>query len=569
MEPVHDSSPVTVASLTGAGGLYELGAATVGGTALTVFVNAPPNLRTLYQQALVDGADKDFYVYEDERYTFADAWAQSQRVAGALAALGVGKGDRVGIAMRNYPEWVLCFMGITSLGAVAVAMNAWWTGEEMLYGITDSRLTTIFVDRERLEHLSPYLDEHHLNVVTVRTGHSSGRGVTSWSTFLDTATPPPAVDISPGDNATLLYTSGSTAHPKGVVSTHRAIVHAVLGREAAVAIRQAASGRAPKPQAYPPAMILTVPLFHVTGLIVQLLSCFRTPRKLVGMYKWDVEKALAIIERERITQFNGVPTMAFEMVNSPSFDKYDTSSLKSMGGGGAAMAPEHTRQISRRTAGSVSPGTGYGMTETNGLATAISGRDLLERPQSCGRAVAPLVEIKVVDSRGTTLAHGQTGEIWIRGAMNFSGYWNRPDETAATLTDGWVHTGDLGHLDDEGYVYITDRAKDLVIRGGENIGCQEVESVIYEHPNVAECAVFGVPHARLGETVAAVVMPAPGAVLTPGDVQSHVAEHLARFKVPEHVWIRADSLPRTASGKIFKRALKADAVELLNLKAVS
>jgi long-chain acyl-CoA synthetase len=365
----------------------------------------------------------------------------------------------------------------------------------------------------------------------------------------------------PDDDATILYTSGSTAHPKGVVSSHRAILHAMLGLEAAAAIRRA--GRAPRAQAYPPAMILTVPLFHVTGLNVQMLSSFRHVRKLVGMYKWDAEKALAIIERERITQFNGVPTMAWEMINSPAFERYDTSSLKVMGGGGAAMAPEHSRQISRRTGGSVAPGAGYGMTETNGLGTSVSGPELLEHPKSCGRPVPPLVEIKVVGAYGVREEPGITGEIWIRGPMNFSRYWNRPQDTAATLTEGWVHTGDLGHLDGDGYLYITDRAKDLVIRGGENIGCQEVEAVIYEHAQVAECAVFGVPDARLGETVAAVITARPGSTLTAGDIRSHVGDHMARFKVPEHVWIRHEPLPRTASGKIFKRALRDEAVVLL------
>lgn len=564
MQATDDAHPAL--DLTGAGCPYELGETRVGDASFKVFVNAPPNLSVLYRDAVRDAADKDFYVYEDERYTFAEAWRLAGQVAASLSAMGVRKGDRVGIAMRNYPEWILSFMGITSLGAVAVAMNAWWSGEEMLYAIEDSGLTTLFVDRERLEHLAPSLDEHDLDVVAVRTEHTSGRGVMSWDSFMRVAqAEAPSAEVDPEDPATILYTSGSTAHPKGVVSSHRAIIHGVLGMEAAAALRRA--GRPPKPQPYPPAMILTVPLFHVTGLNVQMLSCFRQARKLVGMYKWDAEKALAIIEAERITQFNGVPTMAWEMVNSPSFENYDTSSLKSMGGGGAAMAPEHTRQINRRTKGSVSPGAGYGMTETNGLATGISGRELLERPSSCGRPIPPLVEIRIVDPNGNELPAGATGEIWIRGPMNFSGYWNRPEDTAATLTEGWVHTGDVGHLDAEGFLYITDRAKDLVIRGGENIGCQEVEAVIYEHPDVAECAVFGVPDTRLGETVAAVVMPRNGALLTAGDVRSHVGEHMARFKVPEHVWIQHESLPRTASGKIFKRTLKDQAVERLNAAA--
>jgi long-chain acyl-CoA synthetase len=574
-----------VASLTGPGGLWELVESRSGAAPQQVFARAPANLTALYEAAQ-HRADATLYVYEDERYSFGDGLALARKVAASLTALGVAPGDRVGIAMRNYPEWLWSFMGITTHGAIAVALNSWWTGEEMQYAIGDSGLRTIFVDRERLEHLALYLDEDELDVIAVRTPHSAGRGVISWEAFLDrgrpllersparTASGPdrdleitPTTAIPPDDPATILYTSGSTAHPKGVISTHRALIHAVLGRDAAADLRRAASGRAPRETTGDRAMILTVPLFHVTGLVVQFLAAFRHHSKLVGMYKWDAEKALALIERERITHFTGVPTMAAELMNSPSFGKYDTSSLRTMGGGGAAMAPEHSRQIRQRTGGSVSAATGYAMTETNGLGTAISGGEYAEHPTSCGRAIAPLVELRVTDDAGTPLPPGGIGEIWLRGAMLFSGYWNRPADTAATLVDGWLRTGDIGHLDADGFLYISGRAKDIVIRGGENVGCQEVESVIYENPKVAECAVFGVPHPRLGETVAAVVMPKPGVTLTAGDVQSHLSEHIARFKVPEHVWIRTEQLPRTASGKIFKRALQQEATALLNGRA--
>jgi long-chain acyl-CoA synthetase len=280
------------------------------------------------------------------------------------------------------------------------------------------------------------------------------------------------------------------------------------------------------------------------------------------MYKWDPEKALQIIETERITSFNGVPTMSWEMVQSPNFHKYDLRSIKSMGGGGAAMAPEHSRQISASLP-SGAAGTGYGMTETNGLATSISGADLAARPRSCGRPIPPLVEIKIVDDDERTVPAGEQGEIWIRGPMNFRGYWNKPEATRETLTDGWVRSGDIGYMDEEGFVFITDRKKDMVIRGGENIGCQEVEAAIYDHPDVSECAVFGVPDERLGEALAAVVVPKPGRSLAADDIKAHVARHLARFKVPEHVWIRYERLPRIASEKIFKRGIREEAIERL------
>jgi long-chain acyl-CoA synthetase len=283
------------------------------------------------------------------------------------------------------------------------------------------------------------------------------------------------------------------------------------------------------------------------------------------MYKWDPEEALRIIEAERITSFNGVPTMSWEMVQSPNFSKFDVRSLKSMGGGGAAMAPEHSRQIAKQLKSGV-PGTGYGMTETNGLGTSISGVDLADRPRSCGRPIPPLVEIKIVDDTEVELPHGETGEIWIKGPMNFRGYWNKPDAANETLCDGWVRSGDIGHMDEEAFVFITDRAKDMVIRGGENIGCQEVEAIIHDHPAVSECAVFGVPDERLGETVAAVVMVKPNMALQADAVRAHVAQHLARFKVPEHVWVRSEQLPRIASGKIYKRGLREEAVAMLRGK---
>ncbi len=551
--------------LLGPGGAYELVETDINGVRLPTFKNAPLHLREYYQAAL-EWADATFYVYEDERYTFADAWQQGQRVASTLSELGVQSGDTVGIAMRNYPEWVWSYMGITSVGAVAVAMNAWWSGEEMMYGIEDSGMKTIFVDRERLEHLSPYLDENDLNVIAVRTSHTSGRGVRAWDDVVGTSgVAPKWPDIRADDNAMILYTSGSPAQPKGAVSSHRAIIHSLLGWEAAAALARASAGRRQRPRDKQPAMILTVPLFHVTGLNGQLLPSFGSGRKVVGMYKWDAEKALGIIEREHITHFSGVPTMAYELVNSPNYDKYDLSSLRSIGGGGAAMTPKHSQRIDERSQSKTRASAAYGMTETNGLAASNAGDNLRQRPTSCGKPMPPLVQMRITGSDGIEVPRGTTGEIQIKGPMVFSGYWNNPDATAETLVDGWVRTGDIGHMDEEDFVYITDREKDMIIRGGENIGCPEVEAVIFNHPKVSECAVFGIPDERLGETVAAAVMVTPNELLTVGDIQSYVGEHLARFKVPEHVWIYEDHLPRTASGKIFKRGLRDEVLQTMKV----
>ena len=386
-----EECPPAVAELLGPGGKFELCETDVRGVTLPVFRNAPRSLREIYEGSL-ERSEETFYVYEEERYTFGDAWQQARRVVAGLQAHGVSRGDRVGIAMRNYPEWVFAYMGITSLGAVAVAMNAWWTGEEMMYGIRDSGLQTIIADRERLEHLSPYLDEHPLRVIAVRTEHLAGRGVIRWSDLVDVDPDQAQLpDVDPDAHAMILYTSGSTSHPKGVVSSHRAVVHSLLGWEASAALARAAAGRRPRPPEHQPSMILTVPLFHVTGLNGQLLPALRNGRKVVGMYKWDVDKALAIIERERVTHFSGVPTMAYELVNSPDYDKYDLSSLRSIGGGGAAMTPKHSQRIEERSQNRARASAAYGMTETNGLAASNAGVHLKERPTSCGKALPPLV----------------------------------------------------------------------------------------------------------------------------------------------------------------------------------
>lgn len=552
MDLSHYSEPAQ--AILGAGGQFELTTRQVRGVDYPVFKNAPASLRELYQGALKDTADNTFLVYESSRYTFSDAWLIAERVQAGLHDLGVKPGDRVGIAMRNYPEWVFAYMAITSMGAVVVAMNAWWTGEEMVYGIKDSGLTTLFVDQERFQNISPYLEELSINVVTVRMDHKIGRGVHRWFELTASRTVVPETAIEPDQAAMILYTSGSTAKPKGVVSSHTAIIHSLLGWEASAALARAEAGREPRPASMQPSMILTVPLFHVTGLNGQLLPSFRNGRKCVGMYKWDAEKALAIIEKEKVTHFSGVPTMAYELVNSPNFDKYDISSLRSIGGGGAAMTPRHSKRIKERT--STRASAAYGMTETNGLAASNAGDNLTNRPTSCGRALPPLVNIAIVDEKGNQLPAGETGEITIKGIMNFSEYWGKPDDTAETIVDGWIQTGDIGHIDEEGYVFITDRQKDMIIRGGENIGCQEVEATIYDHPDVTECVVFGVPDDRLGETVAAVVMKRADSLLTVGDVQSYVSDRLARFKVPQYVSIVDQQLPRTASGKLFKRGIK-------------
>jgi long-chain acyl-CoA synthetase len=374
---------------------------------------------------------------------------------------------------------------------------------------------------------------------------------------LDGATMPD-VDIAPDADATILYTSGTTGNPKGAVSTHRAVLSALMAFSARAAVNAMRDPEPPDPDRPQNTFMLPVPLFHVTGLVPVMLGAFVGGSKLVMTYRWDPDRALELIERERVTSFVGVPTMSWDLLEAPTFAERDTSSLRSVGGGGAPMPPELVRRIEEHFRRG-RPSLGYGMTETNAYGPGNAGDDFLAHPTSTGRVV-PIVDVRITDVDGTPLPVGETGEIWFRGPNLIRGYWNRPDATAETLVDGWLRTGDIGRLDDEGFVYISDRAKDMILRGGENIYCAEVEAVIYEHPAVYEAAVYGIPHERLGEELAAHVMVKPGAALDPAELQRFVGERLASFKVPSVVTVVDEQLPRNASGKILKRTLRDSVV---------
>lgn len=566
-----------IAEITAPGEPYETTTITVRGTDFIGFRNAPRNLLEIYRFGL-EHAQNDFYVYEQERYTYDKAWRLAAKVANTLLNSEFQLGDRVGISLRNHPEWIWAFMGITAVGGIATALNAWWTTTEMCHAIKDSGLSILIVDSERYTRIKDFIDDLGLTVITVRTGNQPNS--TEWQDWIGSASDEmPNLHVPATLPATLLYTSGSTATPKGVLSSHQALTHALLGWEAGAIINwraaqlrrehhgqdSAMSGPDPRERFFgsksstdneiKPASILTVPLFHVTGLAVQMLTSFRGGRKLVGMYKWDVEEALRIIQEEKITAFNGVPTMSWELTQSPNLHKYDISTLQTAGGGGAPMAPEHSKQIDQKLAKG-GQSTGWGMTETQGFATNITGNAFKLRPKTCGRAIPPITKIKTVDDAGNDLPQGETGELCIWGIMNCLEYWNDPEATASSMSNGWVKSGDVGYLDEEGFVYITDRKKDIVLRGGENISCQEVEAVLYEHPSIIECTVFGIPDTRLGETLACVVCVEQDGILTVQEIQDWAQQYLALFKVPEHIWIRTERLPRTASEKIYKREIR-------------
>ncbi|MEM7340868.1 MAG: class I adenylate-forming enzyme family protein [Actinomycetota bacterium] len=545
-------------AVTGPGGPFELVDGDVNGVPTKLYAACPNSLRDLFGIAALHG-DKPYLVYEDEPWSYAELMAQISSVAHALVHdLGVSKGDRVAIAMRNYPEWIVAFAATTSVGAIAVALNAWWVTDELQYGLDDSGASVVVVDAERLERLKPIRDQMAAKIVAVRTPAADlPAGVLAYDDMAATGQPMPEVVIGPDDDATILYTSGTTGFPKGAVSSHRAVLSALLGfatRGAITgAIEAAETGEAPVPPENP-AIILCVPLFHVTGLVPVMMGTFVSGSRLVMMHRWDPERALELIERERVTQFVGVPTMSWELLESPDFEMRDTSSLISVGGGGAPAPPELVRRIEDEIA-TARPGIGYGMTETNALGPQNAGDDYVKRPTSAGRAV-PSMEVRVVDPEGNPVPTGERGEICFKGANLIRGYWNKPEATAETIRNGWLHSGDIGWLDEDGFIYVADRIKDMVLRGGENIYCAEVEAVIYEHPAVYEAAVFGVPHERLGEEVAAAVMTKPGESVGVAELQAFIGERLAKFKVPTHVRIVNEQLPRNASGKILKREIR-------------
>jgi long-chain acyl-CoA synthetase len=555
-----------IAAVTAPGQRFEIVETEVLGRSMRVFKNTPPSLRHIFTTAR-DRGDQTFLVYENERWSFGHVTDHVEALGATLVErYGVAKGDRVAVAMRNYPEWIVAYAAITSIGAVVVPLNAWWTTEEIDYGLRQSESQVVIADHERVTRMEPLAAGLGLKVLGVRLPEGfSAPGVTTLERYEDVIDPGaglrlPEVDIDPDDDATILYTSGTTGHPKGAVSTHRAVCSALISYACRAAAHAAARGGEPdEPKSHPTSFILVVPLFHVTGCIPVMLSSYAAGTKLVMMYKWNPERALELIEREHVTTFVGVPTMSWDLLESPDFAKRDTSSLVSVGGGGAPAPAELVRRVDKSFK-RARPGIGYGMTETNAYGPQNMADDYVRKPTSAGRTV-PTMQVRVVDEQGVPVPTGAIGEIEFFGPNLIRGYWRNPEATAATFHDGWLRTGDLGRLDDEGFIYVEDRAKDMVIRAGENIYCAEVEGVLYEHPAVYEAAVYGIPHERLGEELVASVVLRADATVTEADLQEHVKAHLAPFKVPSRIQLTTEQLPRSATGKILKRELRDDLVK--------
>lgn len=542
--------------LTGPGGLFKMGQVERRGRMMPCIASAPPALPHYFAHYCALYGERDFLVDGEERLSFAATFAHARRVAGGLVqGYGVKKGDRVGLAARNGNGWIIAYMAIVMAGGIAALLNGFWTGEELADAIEDVGCRLVLADGKRHAAIAATGRAGDVELVHIRLGRPVGEGLAVLNARGgDEMVPLP--ELGPDDDATILFTSGSTGRSKGAVSDHMGVLQGTLNfAGATVCMLDVVTRRGDPPQNLP-ATLLNVPLFHVTAEISVFLHSFAIGRKLVLMPRWDAEEAMRLIEREKITYFVGVPLMSYEIATHPNRGKYDLSTLKDMASGGAPRPVEHVRCIVREMAGT-HPVIGYGLTETNAVGCGNFREAYLAKPDSTGRATPPLVELAILDDAGRHLPIGERGEIAIRSVANIKYYWNRPEETATLFTDdAFLRTGDIGYLDGDGYLFIVDRSKDVIIRGGENISSPEVESAIYEHPAVRECAVFGLPHPRYGEVPVAVVHLNKGEALDAEALCAFLGERIAPFKLPERIWFSPMPLPRLGTEKIDKRALK-------------
>ena len=547
----------TMAAMTGAGGQLTLGTFDRGGVTMPTIAIAPPSLPAYFAHYCTEHQDATFLVSGAERLTFAEVYAVATRVARALVQdHNVVRGDRVGIAMRNSPSWIALYMGIVMAGGVATLLNGWWQSDELALAIAEVEATLIVADGPRAKRLAaiPGLAP---NVLTIDDALPLGEALAGISADGDAALPAVTAD----DHATILFTSGSTGQSKGALSDHRGVVQGVfnyLGQAMMMLGIATADGNAPEGQ---PSTLLTIPLFHVTAEVPVMLQSFAMGRKLVLMPKWNAEEAMRLIEAEKVSYFVGVPLMSFEILTHPDRAAYDLSSVTDFAAGGAPRPVEHVKRIDAEMGGpdgkGGSPLIGYGLTETNGVGTGNWRGNYIAKPNSAGRPSEPLVDLAILDDAGKPVPQGERGEVCIRSVANFLEYWNRPDATRDAYTaDRYFRTGDIGYLDAEGYLFIVDRKKDIIIRGGENISCQEVEAALYEHPDIAEAAVFGLADERFGEVPGAVVHARDGTTLDADALRGFLGEHVAAFKVPQRLWISAIPLPRLGTEKIDKVSLK-------------
>ncbi len=551
------------ALMTAPGAPFEMDEATIGGQRLRIWKNAPATLRDVFVAGRAHGA-AIFLVHADERVSFEGFARATIALAHWLSAQGVTKGDRVAIVMRNYPEWPVAFFACALIGAISTPLNAWRSAEELEYGLKDSGAKALIADEERLERVGGRLA--HLpaieRVVSVRAPARDGvvamesivGAPGDWAGLADRVLPD--VALSPDDDASILYTSGTTGNAKGALQTHRNSTCALVAAQFAAArnfVRRGDPIPAPDPTIQR-ALLISIPFFHTTGAHAILCPALIGGAKIVMTRRFDPVQAMQLIERERITSAGGVPTIAWQIVEHPDRTKYDLSSLESLSYGGAPAASELVRRIAEIFPKSA-PGIGWGMTETTSTFTNHSAEDYLNRPESAGPAI-PVCDMKIVDDHGVALPTNHVGELWVRGPNVVRGYWNKPEANAQTFVDGWLKTGDIARIDEEGFLFIVDRKKDMVLRGGENIYCVEVEEALQRHPAIMDAGLIGLPHRTLGEEPAAVVSVKPGMNVNEDELRAFLREHLAPFKIPVRIVLLSEPLPRNANGKIMKKELR-------------
>ena len=544
--------------LAAPGGMFEMEDVTVKGVDLKAWKMAPKNLRQVFENTR-NFFDRDYIVYEGERVTYEQNYHAVAKLANVLQQkYNIQKGDRVALAMRNYPEWPVVFWAVTSIGAVIVPLNAWWKGTELAYGLADSQAKLLFGDKQRLDMALSHMDElpNLKDLVLIREGDLPA-GAARYEDILGTPSADdqvPDVEVAPEDDCTIFYTSGTTGNPKGALGSHLNLCSNLISGAFVRMRTEIRYGRVPVPATEQSGHLLSVPLFHATGCHAMLCGNTFAGNKIVLMYKWDPEDAIKLIETEKLASFGGVPSMVWQVLESPDFAKADLSSVESIGYGGAPSSPELVRRI-QESFPKVKPSNGYGLTETSALTTSCSAEDYETKPSSAG-VQAPVCEVKIVDESGATVPTEGLGEIWIKGPQVISEYWNKPEANEKSFSDGWLHTGDIGRMDEDGFLYIADRAKDMLIRGGENVYCVEVESALYSHADVMDAAVVGIPHRVLGEEVGALVQIRPGGSVSEQELKDHVKSQLAGFKVPVRIDQLDEPLPRNANGKIMKPDVK-------------
>mgnify|MGYP001460376434 FL=1 len=547
-------------------GMFELQKKTIRGNEYNVFVNVPQNLYEYFQFALIHG-EWEFLAYEDESYKYQEVLNNAAGLAHVLVdKYGLKKGDAVAFSMRNYPEWIYSYMAVTSIGCVAVPLNSWWQGEELDYGITHSEAKVFIGDDERLQRLEGFVE--NTPRISVRCQTNDFTNTVAFEELVKPKESFPQVEIDPEDDASIMYTSGSTGYPKGVVTTHRSIINTPVAWAflATMASQLESDGGETFVQAESPCTLAAVPLFHVTGSHSNFLLSLVSATRIVLMYKWDPLKAIQLIEKYRVTSFSGVPTMTQDIITaSEANPDTDVSSLVSLGGGGAARPPEQIKSQEKNHPTKIA-GVGYGLTETNAAGTNASGKLLYDKPDTAGFPTPLIHELKIIDEEGKEVSTGETGEVCIKSASNFRCYLKNEEATTEALdSKGWFRSGDVGCLDEDGFLYIKDRIKDIVIRGGENIACLEIEAILSEHPAVLEASVFGVPDERLGENLATRIALKPGKTATETDISSFLEEKIAKFKIPSYIWFQEEELPRIASGKTAKKQMREEAIKELGL----